>query len=198
MTKPLVFDTTPMIYLIKASLAEALRRLQNQKFIPETVYEELMVGEAHGKPEAAVIRELVEEAAFTLTRPHNTLLVKRLMKIAVEDENKPLHKAEAEALAIAKERDGIVIADDHAARSTAKLMQIECHGTGYMLGGMYQEGQIPKDEAIRKLTEMRRAGWRLSEDDHRTILDYLGKVVDSEQAHCRVFLRFWWLSTVKH
>jgi len=26
--------------------------------------------------------------------------VKRLMKIAVEDENKPLHKAEAEALAM--------------------------------------------------------------------------------------------------
>ena len=157
-------------------MTEALRRLQNKKFLPETVYEELMVGEAQGKPEAAVIRELVEEAAFTLTRPHNTLLVKRLMKIAVEDENKPLHKAEAEALATANELDGILIADDHAARSTAKLMQLECHGTGYLLGRMYQEGEIPKDEAIRKLTEMRRAGWRLSEDDYRTILDYLTKL----------------------
>ena len=176
MTKPLVFDTTPVIYIIKASLAEALRRLQSQKFIPETVYEELMAGEAQGKPEAAVIRELVEEAALILTRPRSTSLVKRLMKIAVEDENKPLHRAEAEALAIAKELDGILIADDHAARSTAKLMQVECHGTGYLLGRMYQEGEIPRDEAIRKLTEMRRAGWRLSEDDYRAILDYLRKL----------------------
>jgi predicted nucleic acid-binding protein len=176
LTKPLVFDTTPVIYIIKASLAEALRRLQNQKLLPGTVYEELMVGEAQGKPEAAVIRELVEEDALTPTRPRSIPLVKRLMKIAVEDENKPLHKAEAEALAIAKELDGILIADDHAARSAAKLMQVECHGTGCLLGRIYQQGEIPKDEAIRKLTEMRRAGWRLSEDDYRTILDYLRKL----------------------
>ena len=176
MTKPHVLDTTPLIYLIKSSLADALRKLKNQKLLPEHVYEELMVGEAQGKPEAAVIRELVEEAAFILTRPRSTSLIKRVMKIAVENENKPLHRAEAEALAIAKELDGILIADDHAARSTAKLMQVECHGTGYLLGRMYQEGQISREEAIRKLTEMRRAGWRLSEDDYRTILDYLKKL----------------------
>lgn len=173
MVKTLVFDTTPLIYLVKASLADALRRLDNQKLLPEIVYEELMVGEAQGKPEAAVIRELVEEAAFTLARPSSASLVKRLRKIAVEEENKPLHRAEAEALAIAKELDGILIADDHAARTTAKLMQVECHGTGYLLGRMYMERHILRDEAIRKVTEMRRAGWRLSEDDYRTILDYL-------------------------
>jgi predicted nucleic acid-binding protein len=165
-----------MIYVIKGSLAGALRRLRNQKFLPETVYEELMAGEAHGKPEVAVIRELVEEAAFILTRPRSTSQVKRLMKIAAEGENKPLHRAEAEALAIANELDGILIADDHAARSAAKLMQVECHGTGYLLGRMYQEGEVPRDEAMRKLTEMRRAGWRLSEDDYRTILEYLRKL----------------------
>ena len=176
MTKPLVFDTTPVIYIIKASLAEALRRLQNPKFLPETVYEELMAGEAQGKPEVAVILELVEEAALILTQPRSASEVKRLMKIAVEGENKPLHRAEAEALAIAKEFDGILIADDHAARSTAKLMQVECHGTGYLLGRMYQKGEMRREEAIGKLTEMRRAGWRLSEDDYRTILEYLRKL----------------------
>jgi predicted nucleic acid-binding protein len=174
--KPLIFDTTPLIYLIKASLTEGLRRLDHQKLLPWIVYEELRVGEAQARPEAEVIRELVEEAALVLTRPRSSSLVKRLVKIAVEDENKPLHKAEAEALAVAKELDGILIADDHAARSTAKLMQVECHGTGYLLGRMYQERQISRGEAIRKLTEMRRAGWRLSEDDYRTILDYLRKL----------------------
>ena len=172
MAKTLVFDTTPLIYLIKASLAEAPRKLHNQKLLPESVYEELMVGETQGRPEPAVIRELVEETVFTLARTRSTSLVKRLTKIADEDENKPLHRAEAEALAIAEELDGILIADDHAARFTAKLMHVECHGTGYLLGRMYQEGQISRDEAITKLTEMRRAGWRLSEDDYRTILDY--------------------------
>lgn len=172
MEKPLVFDTTPLIYIIKASLSEALRRLDNPKFLPQGVYEELMVGETQGKPEAAVIRELVEDGAVTVAAIRSTSLVKRLIKIAAEDENMPLHRAEAEALAIAKEIDGILIADDHAARSTAKLIQVELHGTGYMLGSMYQAGLISKEEAIRKVSEMRRARWRLSEDDYRTILDY--------------------------
>lgn len=118
-----------------------------------------------------IVGQSLEEIAFALTRPRSPPLVKRLTEI--EDENKPPHRAEAEALAIAKELDAILIVDDHAARSTAKLMQVECHGTGYLLGRMYQEGHISRDEAIRKLTEMRRAGWRLSEDDYRTILDYL-------------------------
>ncbi len=173
MTKPLVFDATPLIYVIKASLAVALERMRSKKTLPETVYDELKAGEAQGKPEALVIRELVEDTAFILTRPRSPSLVRRLVRIAAEDENMPLHRAEAETLAIAKELDGILIADDHAARSTARLMQVKYHGTGYLLGRMYQEGQITRDEAIRKLTEMRRAGWRLSEDAYRTILDYL-------------------------
>jgi len=58
-------------------------------------------------------------------------------------------------------------------------MQVECHGTGYLLARICQEGEIPRDEAIRKLTETRRAGCRLSEDDYRTIVDYLRKLANT-------------------
>ncbi len=173
MARALLFDTTPLIYLIRASLTEALRKLSNPKCLPESVYEELMVGEAQGKPEASVIRELVDGNAITIVQPRNPLLVSRLIKIAAEDESKPLHKAEAEGLAIAKELGGVLIADDRVARSTARLVQIESHGTGYLLGRMLQEDLISKEEAVRKVVEMRKAGWRLSEDDYRTVLDYL-------------------------
>ena len=173
MIKPLVFDATPLIYMIKVSLAESLRRLRDPKFLPQSVYDELMRGEPLGKPEASVIRELVEEATLKVTRPADTSAVRRLIKLAVEDERKPLHRAEAEAIVLAKELEGIVISDDHAARSTARLLDAELHGTGYVLGRMYEEGRISKEEAIRKVGEMRRAGWRLSEDDYHTILDHL-------------------------
>ena len=173
MAKALVFDTTPLIYLIRASLTEPLRKLSNPKSVPEGVYEELMTGEAQGKPEASVIRELVDGNAITSARPHDTNLVSRLIKIAAEDESKPLHRAEAEGLAIAKELGGVLIADDHVARSTARLIQVESHGTGYLLGRMLQEGLITKEQAARKVAEMRKAGWRLSEDDYRNVLDYL-------------------------
>jgi predicted nucleic acid-binding protein len=173
LARALVFDTTPLIYIIRASLTEALRMLGNSKFLPQSVYEELMVGETYGKPEAAVIRELVDGNTLTIARPHSPPLVSRIIKIAVEGENKPLHRAEAEALVITREVEGVLIADDQVARSTARLVQVESHGTGYLLGRMFQEGLISKEEVVRKVTEMRKAGWRLSEDDYRTILDYL-------------------------
>lgn len=173
MAKALVFDATPLIYLVRVSLGESLRRLSNPKFVPESVYEELMKGETGGRPESSIIRELVEEATVTVTRPRNTSLVRRLVKIAAEDPGKPLHMAEAEALALTRELDGIMIADDHVTRSIAKMIHAELHGTGYLLGKMYLEHQLSKEEAITKVGEMRRAGWRLSEDDYREILNYL-------------------------
>lgn len=174
MAKPLVFDTTPLIYLVRVSLTEPLRRLSNPKLLPQSVYEELMKGEALGKPEASMIRELVEHATITVVQPRNVSLVRRLVSIAVEGESKPLHRAEAEALALTKEVKGIMIADDQAARSTARLIDAELHGTGYLLGKMYEERYISKHEAMAKVRDMRRAGWRLSEDDYRGILDFLG------------------------
>ena len=173
MTKPLIFDTTPLIYVIKVSLTESLTRLGDRKYLPMSVYEELLKGEALGKPEASIIRELVEQAAVNVTRPADTSTVRRLVKVAVEGERKPLHTAEAEALALAKELGGIVISDDHAARSTARMIHVDLHGTGYLLGRMYQQGLISKQEAITKVRQMHGAGWRLNEDDYRAILDYL-------------------------
>lgn len=176
MKGPLVFDTTPLIYLVKGTLTESLTKLRMSKIVPEIVYYELMAGEAEGRPAAAVMRGLVSESTLILAKPRSSTFVKKLMDIAAEGENKPLHQAEAEALAIARDLDGILIADDHVARSTAKLMQVECHGTGYLLGRMYQEGSLSKKVAMRKVTEMRKAGWRLSEDDYRAILDYIEKL----------------------
>jgi len=174
LAKAIVFDSTPLIYLVRVSLSQSLRRLSNPKFVPESVYEELMRGESEGRPESSIIRELVDDATITVTRPRNTSLVRRLVKITAEDHRKPLHMAEAEALAIARELDGIMISDDHVARSIAKMIHAELHGTGYLLGKMYLEHQLSKEEAITKVREMRRAGWRLSEDDYREILNYLG------------------------
>lgn len=173
MTKPLIFDTTPLIYVIKVSLAESLTRLGDAKYLPTSVYEELLKGEPLGKPEASIIRELVEQAAVNVTRPADASAVRRLVKVAVEGERKPLHTAEAEALALAKELGGIVISDDHVARSTARMIHVELHGTGYLIGRMYREGHISKEEAVTKVRGMRKAGWRLSEDDYRAIVDYL-------------------------
>jgi hypothetical protein len=92
-------------------------------------------------------RELVEAEGFMLTRPRSLSGVKRLMRVAVEIENKPLHGAEAEALAIIKGLHGILIADDHDARYTARLMQVECHGTS-----IWSVGCIKKVKSLETKT----------------------------------------------
>jgi len=173
LAKTLIFDTTPLIYMIKVSLTESLRKLRDPKILPQGVYDELLKGEPLGKSESSVIHELVDDSAVKVTREIDASLVRRLIRLTADDEGKPLHRAEAEALALAKELGGVVISDDHAARSAARIVQVELHGTGYLLGRTYQEGQISKEEVIKKVGEMRRLGWRLSEDDYHAILEHL-------------------------
>ncbi len=176
MVKPLVFDATPIIYIIRASSSQSLRKLSGAKFLAQAVFDELLRGEALGRPEASLIRELVQETVLAVSTPSGVELVGRLVRLAVESEMKPLHRGEADAIALAKERGGIVISDDRVARAVAKLIHVDLHGTGYLVGRMYQEDLLTKGEAARKIGEMRKAGWRLREGDYRTIIDYLDKL----------------------
>jgi hypothetical protein len=84
--KPLVFDTTPLIYVIRVSLAESRKRLRDPKILPHSVYDEFLRGEPLGKREASVIRELVENGVLNLALPADTSLVRKLIRLAAEDE----------------------------------------------------------------------------------------------------------------
>jgi predicted nucleic acid-binding protein len=100
----------------------------------------------------------------------------KIVKIAAEEEKTPLHKAEADVIALSKELDGVVISDDHVARSVARLVSVELHGTGYVLGRMYKARAVSRDELLRKVGEMRRSGWRITEEDYERLLDYLKRL----------------------
>lgn len=69
-----------------------------------------------------------------------------------------------------------MISDDRAARSVARPVRVELHGTGYVLERMHREAHLSREEAVSKVGEMRRAGWRISEDDYRDVLDYLRRL----------------------
>lgn len=173
MVRPLVFDSTPLIYFAKVSLSSLLRVLDEPKIITMGVYNELLRGGALGKPEARVLRGLVEEKVITVQDPKDVGFVLRIVKVAAEKERDPLHRTEADILALAKELDGVAISDDHVAKSVARLIGIELHGTGYLLGRMYKAGRMSRDELLGYLGEMRRYGWRASEEEYERILNYL-------------------------
>ena len=59
MPKPLVFDSTPLIYLTKASLAELLKDISEQKFTTASVFEEVVrEGKKKRAPEASLLETL--------------------------------------------------------------------------------------------------------------------------------------------
>jgi predicted nucleic acid-binding protein len=85
----------------------------------------------------------------------------------------PLHEAEAEILCLTKEINGAAVADDKVTRSVARILGIELHGTGYVLGKIYATEKIDKEKLIEKVKEMRDSGWYVSAEDYLKIIDYL-------------------------
>jgi len=174
MPKPLILNSAPLIYLAKVSLTHLFRELREQKFTtPKVLYEAVNKGKERGAPEASLLEGFFNEKTIQVCEPKDMKFVKNLIKVAAEVERQPLHEAEAEVLAIAKEMDGVAISDDSIARSVAQLFGIKLHGTGYILGKMYLTGKISKEKLIQKIKEMREQGWHVSAEDYLNIIKYL-------------------------
>ena len=176
MPKALVFDATPLIYIVRVSLVKALEELSNPKILPKSVFEELTQRAPIPRPESPVINDLVERGILKVQTPRDHANVTRHMTLANDNLSTPLHRAESEALALAKELGAVVLSDDKAARTVARMVGLELHGTGYLLGRMSTEGHLSKQQAVNALQDMRRSGWRLSEEDYRNVIEYLSNL----------------------
>lgn len=174
MQKPLIFNSSPLIYLAKVSLTNALKDIPEEKFTVTKVFNEVAEeGKKKGAPEASILENLIKEETIKVRNPNNEEYLKFVKKISAEAERQPLHEAEAEVLCLAKQLNGIAIADDKATRSVARLLGIELHGTGYILGKIFAAGKIRKEELMKKLNEMRRIGWYVSAEDYIKIIEYI-------------------------
>jgi predicted nucleic acid-binding protein len=176
MEKPLIFNSSPLIYITKVSLSNMLKEIPGEKITVTKVFNEIVEeGKKKGAPEASILENLLKKE-IKVQNPNDEEYLKYVKKISAETERQPLHEAEAEVLCLAKQLKGIAIADDKATRSVAKLLQIEIHGTGYILGKIFATGKIQKEELIEKINEMRRIGWHISAEDYMKIIEYLKKL----------------------
>ncbi len=174
MPKPLVFDSTPLIYLTKSSLAELLKEVSQPKFTTASVFEEVVrEGKKKKAPEASLLETLFKEEIIKVHNISNKRYLNYVKEMAAVSEMQPLHEAEAEVLCLTKELNGIAIADDQAARFVARILGIELHGSGYILGKIFGTGKIDKKKLIEKVKEMRDSGWYVSAEDYLKIIDYL-------------------------
>lgn len=169
--KPLVFNSTPLIYLTKAGLSSVFEGLLGEKLTSPVVKREVVdEGKAKGIPDAIVLDKLFANGVFRVCEPVDKRFLARLVK------TRGLHLADAEVLALAREHSGIAVVDDEVARKTAKVYGVEYVGSPYVLVRAVCEGLISKAKTKQAIDDMISAGWRCNVESYSKIMDVLEKL----------------------
>jgi len=169
--KPLVFNSTPLIYLSKAGLSGIIENLQEEKLTSPLVKVEVVdKGKQKGVPDAIALEKLFENGVFRLCNPKDKLFLSRLSK------TRGLHVADAEVLALAKEHAGVAVIDDEVARKTAKVYKISYVGTPYILARAVSEKVLSKEQAKAAVKDMVSSGWRCNVETFAKIMELIDKL----------------------
>ncbi|PMB75256.1 MAG: DUF3368 domain-containing protein [Candidatus Bathyarchaeota archaeon] len=169
--KPLVFNSTPLIYITKIGLSRVFEELKGEKFTSPSVKREVVdKGKRKGLADAIILEKLFQKDIFKVVKPRNAVFLETLLQ------TKGLHVTDAEVLATAKERGGKAIIDDEVARKTAKIYGIPYAGTPYVLVKAISQGLITKREAKQAINDMISAGWRCSVETYAKIIENIEKL----------------------
>jgi len=166
--KPLVFNSTPLIYLTKVGLSRVFEGLKVEMLTSPSVKREVVdKGKRKGIPDAEVLGELFKGNVFEVVEPKNGGFLSRLL------ETRGLHVTDADVLTLARECKGLAVIDDEVARKTAKVYGIAYVGTPYVLVRAVSERLITKERAKQAVNEMVSAGWRCSIESYAKIMEVL-------------------------
>ena len=142
-----VANASPLITLAKAGQLGLLQGEDRQLIVPEAVRIEVMLGPADNSA-----RKILE-SGFDATFEHTTSDPMVL--------EWGLGAGETTVLSIAKERDGVGVVDDRAARMAAKVMGIRVIGTLGVVLRAQRMGQI--QSAVEAIRSLRNAGLHLDD-----------------------------------
>lgn len=155
-----VLDATPLIYLAKVGMLEKLKDLPVKIIVPRKVVGEVVEKGKEKGAEDAVIVERLLQASFTIAEESSTEFHKYPY----------LSPADAQALAVAKVRQGTIIADDDEVRKIAEMEQIEHHGSLYLLFQLVEKNIISKSQAQHAFCRMVEEGWFCSLDLYQEVM----------------------------
>lgn len=163
-----VFDATPLIYLAKADRLALVSKLDDQCWIPQRVYTEVVTdGLEAGYADARRIERCVDEGVFETVSVEETQLRTRLRQ------NPNLSPADIAVLACADTRDAIAVMDEAAGRTAAEVEGIETKGTAYLVLLCAKEGNISISEARDTIDTMIDAGWYCAPDLYARLVQKL-------------------------
>jgi len=137
-----VFDTGPFIHLYEIESLNVLK-LFKSIFIADEVFNELKKANLHNK-----ISKIKSVKLLQLSPKH-----KDMSKLLVEKHNIGLAESSSISLTLQEKAD-VFITDDLDARTAAKNLNLEVHGTVGVILRAFRESVIQKDEAIAKIKEL--------------------------------------------
>jgi len=171
-TKPiLVFNSTPLIYLAKAKLANELSKISFRLITTQKVYQEVVIkGVEKQVEEIDELKSLFDSNIIEVIEHVDEEIVKKLVKSGI-------HHGEATVIALAHELDATAIMDDRRARYVAETFGIKLSGTPHLIIHLIKQGLITKHEAKKALDKMVGEGWYCSAKNYSKIIELIEKSI---------------------
>jgi predicted nucleic acid-binding protein len=153
----IVSNASPLIHLARIGQLELLHHLYGEVFVPESVWEEVVVKGA-GQPGAAMI----ERAGWVRRKSVANLWLVRVLR-------RELEVGEAEAIALALEIGAeLLLMDDRVGRKIAQFLGVRCVGTVGVLMEAKKKGLIPLVKP--SLDALRVSGFYLGDELYERVL----------------------------
>lgn len=147
-----VFDTVVLSNFLLADASHLLTRYAGHSIIPHAVYDELTIG-ARTRQGLAEIERLLNDCIFelvSLTRSEHKVW---------EELTRTLGRGEASCIAVACERQAVVVTDDRVARRHCAERGVQCTGTIGMLRAGVRDSDLSAADADAVLDMMVSAGF---------------------------------------
>lgn len=168
-----VSNSSPLVYLAKVGRLNLIRDLYGKVWIPEAVYEEVVIkGRALGIGDASMIDQAV--GSWIVRTEIDPELSTRYRYL---DGNERLGTGEKEALKLCKQLNAdLFMVDDKEARRVARILSIKPIGTCGILINAHRENLVSASEVEEVLDRLVRAQFRIEPTLYRRILKELGVI----------------------
>lgn len=155
----IVSNSSPIISLGAVGRLDLFKKCFKEVIIPSEVYEEISCKK--DSPECLSLQKAIAEKWITVEK----------IDLLSTFQTAMLGSGEKEAISLAAKHQAILIIDDDIAKTYAKIMGVESHGTLYVLLRAVRKNFLNKKEAIDLLNHMMKAGFYISTEVYGLFLE---------------------------
>lgn len=151
----IVSNSTSLIYLGKLNKLFLLKKFFNKVFIPQAVFEEVVVvGKKGNHIDAILVEEAIKEG-WILVKETNDL--PQLKEFGID-------KGEMEAISLSLKLGAPILLDQTHARIAAQAVGLKPHGTLFVLLKALKKNLLNFDEFLDSLEQLIQTGFRLDQE----------------------------------